>query len=208
MVFGLLVSFSLPGLARDFGSTGLITMPTADLLPQSYLNLNYSRIWGSESEDKITFAYGLKDDIQLGGRLAWYQQSRDLEAYPGFKINLWPEEGDYRPMVSVGASGWDQNLYVAASRYLHDYDFRVHLGVGDQGIFEDYIGLGLSKVLNPVLISTDNRSLDLPRIKVKAEYNSSMNLGLEFKFGPGIELELGVVDLNDFTFGLGFENKF
>ena len=208
LILCLLVGWSGLGRARGFGSGRVITMPTADTLPSSYLNLNYSRIGIDPASDLLAFNYGIKDDIQFGGRIAWRDEISDPKIYPGFKVNLLPERGRYQPMVSIGAEGWSDNLYAAASKLWPRYNLRAHLAVGDKGVIDDGLALGVSKVLNPVVISSEESSFSLPETKLEAEYNGGFNLGAEFKFNSGLIVEAGVADLNSLWAGLSFENKF
>lgn len=202
IVWGNAVSY-----AGDFGATGLITMPTADVLAESHLNLGYQHNFGVPEKDLLMTNYSIREGVQIGGQVIWLQK-REVEFQPTLKANLLPEQGDYQPLVAAGVKGWTDNWYLAASKMVPEYSFRVHLGVGTEKIFKDHIGLGVSKILNPVVVSTGEGGLQMPRVNLQAEYNGGLNLGAELRFGSGIKADLSLRDLERVSVGIGFENKF
>jgi spore coat protein U-like protein len=195
-----------PVSAVGFGSNGLLTIPTADTLPASYLDLSYQEVIGIDGGDGASFNYGLQEGVQLGGRVKWLPGEERLKLYPGLKVNLINEAGLYQPTVSLGLE--DRDLYLVASKMMTDYNVRLHLGIGDQSTFSDTIFLGASKVLNPVIVSSGDNSLSIPTVEAQVENNSRFNLGTKLRFGSGVELGLGVIDLDNFRASIGFRNQF
>ncbi len=203
----LIFCLNFVSYAGNFGATGLITMPTADVLAESRLNLAYQHIFSQPGEDLITTSYGIRKGVQVGGQITWNQEA-GVGFQPTLKANLLSEQGAYQPLLSAGVKGRDDNLYLVASKMIPEYGFRVHLGVGEEKIFKDHVGLGVSKILNPVVISSGESGFQVPHINLQAEYNGGLNLGTELRFGSGIKADLSLIDLDRAAVSIGFENKF
>ncbi|GAB6099463.1 hypothetical protein JCM16358_13420 [Halanaerocella petrolearia] len=207
----LLLIFSLVGVGQAhevgaFGSNGLLTIPTADILLTGDLDVGYQGVAGSNDQDLITGIYGLRKGVQLGAGVKWNELDDDPQLYPTVKVRLLSENNNYRPQVSFGVN--DGSDYLVASKMTPYYGVRTHIGIGDQDYFDDHIFAGVSKIINPVTISSGNNNFKIPITTLMAEYNDGVNLGAKFRFEPGIEVRLGTIDLDEFTFGVGFKNKF
>ncbi|MCK8827782.1 YjbH domain-containing protein [Natroniella acetigena] len=207
LVVALLIIFSLPSYAGQFGATGLLTIPTADILAPTELNLVYQRI--DENGDLVGSDYGIKQGVQLGIGANWPAGiTEDGEVFPKLKVKL-IEESENVPAVAAGII--DRDRYIVASKSSPYYGLRAHLGVGDKERFEDNFFVGVSRVLNPVSVLSGESSFELPLTTMLAEYNGGVNLGFKFEFIPEISANLGVKDLTDrtdLTFGLSFKNEF
>ncbi|GAB6137322.1 hypothetical protein [Halanaerobaculum tunisiense] len=202
----LVVSLSGVGQASEvggFGTKGLLTIPTADILRTGDLNLEYQM---GEDMDLLTADYGLREGVQIGVGSNWDDKSDESEVYSAAKIKLFNEDDNYRPQVSYGVT--NGKSYLVASKTSSYYNSRFHLGVGDEEYFADRIFAGISKVINPVVISSDDNQFEIPIITLMAEYNDGVNLGTRFNFDAGVEVDLGFKDLDEFTFSVGVQNKF
>gem|GEM_PF-2650091 len=190
--------------ASTFGVNGLVTVPTADMLDPTELNLTYQHIGDG---DLILGSYGLKDGLEVGGVAQWPNGlDDDGENYLLVKVNVLKEDANYMPEMSLGIV--DRNLYLVASKSTDFYGIRAHLGVADKDMIKDRVFVGINKVLNPVTISSGDGSFNVPTTTVALEYNDGFNLGANFDFGSGISANLGVLDFDDFIFGINFKNKF
>ena len=205
----LIISFIFSPVlhANSFGDNSLLTIPTADILTQQNLNLSYQMI---DDGDLIVFNYGFNDKVEVGANLAWPEGvDGDGELYPSVKVKLLEENEEFQPAVSLGF--YDRNYYVTASKSTSVYGIRAHAGFFNYDSLDNEGFIGISKVLNPVTISTDGRDLKMPTTTVMAEYNQGFNLGAKFAFNQHISADLGFVDLMDeseFALGLNFKNKF
>lgn len=190
--------------ASTFGVNGLVTVPTANMLDSTELNLTYQHIGDG---DLILGSYGLKDGLEIGGAAQWPNGlDDDGENYLLVKVNVLKEDANYMPEMSLGIV--DRNLYLVASKSTNFYGIRAHFGVADKEMIEDRVFVGINKVLNPVTISSGDGSFNVPTTTVALEYNDGFNLGANFDFGSGISADLGVLDFDEFTFGINFKNKF
>ncbi|MCK8816371.1 YjbH domain-containing protein [Natroniella sulfidigena] len=207
LVIALLIVFSAPSYAGQFGDTGLLTIPTADILAPTELNLAYQRL--DNSGDLVGVNYGIKQGVHLGMGAVWPEGvTEDGDIFPKLRVKLM-EETENIPAIAAGII--DRDRYLVASKSTPYYGLRAHLGVGDEERFEDNFFVGVSRVLNPVSVSSGDNSFELPLTTMLAEYNGGVNLGLKFEFIPEISANLGVKDLtdnNDFTFGVSFKNEF
>ncbi|WP_018248173.1 YjbH domain-containing protein [Orenia marismortui] len=206
IVFLLVSVLLVPSIvnAGSLGANSLITIPTADTLDSSELNLNYQHF---DSLDFVLTSYGLREGVELGAAVISIDGADDdNEVYPMVKVNLFKENNNYQPEVSLGVI--DDSLYLVASKSISPYGFRAHVGIADDNEITDKAFVGLSKVLNPVSISTGDNEISIPTTTLMAEYNDQLNLGVDFAFSSGVSVNLGVLDMDDFTFGLGFKNRF
>ncbi|WP_408955172.1 hypothetical protein [Natroniella sp. ANB-PHB2] len=207
VILALLITFSLPTYAGQFGATGLVTIPTADILAPTELNLAYQRL--DASGDLLGVDYGIKEGVQLGVGVEWPEGiTEEVEVFPKLRVKL-VEETKNIPAVAAGFI--DRDRYLVASKSTPYYGLRAHLGVGDKGQFEDNFFVGVTRILNPVSVSSGDSSFELPLTTMLAEYNGGLNLGFKFEFLPEINANLGVKDLTDqqdFTFGVNFKNEF
>ncbi|AGB42312.1 hypothetical protein Halha_2438 [Halobacteroides halobius DSM 5150] len=209
LVFLLIFSFTGVGYAHNVGAFGpndLLTIPTADILTTGDLSLNYQRVTGENSQDLVAGVYGLREGVQVGAVINWNSAQRGPQIAPSIKARIISEDGSYRPQLSIGVNG-DSN-YLVASKSTPYYGLRVHFGVGEEDYFADHAFAGISKVVNAVTVSSGDNYVKLPITTLIAEYNGGVNLGAKFNFEPGVEVNLGVLNLNEFTFGVGFKNKF
>ncbi|MGM0501825.1 MAG: hypothetical protein ACQERJ_04800 [Bacillota bacterium] len=209
IMIALIICFSFSPVleANTFGDNSLLTIPTADILEQQNLNASYQLL---DERDLLVFNYGFNENVQLGTNLDWTQGlDDDVDVYPTIKVKLVAEQEDFQPAVAVGV--FDRNYYITASKTTSISGIRAHAGLFNYDGGDNEGFLGVSKVLNPVTISTDNKDLKMPVTTVIAEYNEGFNLGTKLRFNQNISADLGVVDLFDdseFTLGLNFKNKF
>ncbi|WP_027338792.1 hypothetical protein [Halonatronum saccharophilum] len=203
LIFALIIVLVIvpTALAGEFGDNGLIEGPTADILYSGEFNLHYQRVGNG---DLILMEYGLREGVQIGARIALNNNTK-LE--PTLKVTLLDEDGGYKPELAFGLV--DDSLYLVGSKATPYYGIRGHLGIIDRNkSLSEQFFVGATKVLNPVTISTTSNSYSIPRTTIIAEYNKGLNLGAKFNFNPHISANIGVKDLEDFTFGVGFKNYF
>jgi len=209
IIFVLLICFSLVPVveANTFGDTGLLTIPTADILATQDLNLSYQM---KGNGDLLGLNYGFNDKVQVGANFDWPAGlNNGGEVYPSVKVNLLEENQELKPALSLGFV--DREYYLVASKSTSLAGIRGHLGIFD----DQYQGtrgfIGVSKVLNPVTISTGSNNVELPVTTVMGEYNDGLNLGAKFAFNQYVSADLGLVDMIDdaeLTVGVNFTNKF
>lgn len=206
LTLAVLISLMVTPIANasTFGVNGLVTVPTADMLDPSELNLTYQHVGDG---DLVLGSYGLKEGLEIGGVAQWPNGlDDDGDNYLLVKVNVLKEDANYMPEMSLGIV--DRSLYLVASKSTNFYGIRAHLGVADKDMIKDRVFVGVNKVLNPVTISSGDGAFNIPTTTVSVEYNDGVNLGANFDFGSGISADLGVLDFDDFTFGINFKNKF
>ncbi|MGM0369031.1 MAG: hypothetical protein ACQEP9_01275 [Bacillota bacterium] len=209
IILVLLICFALVPVveANTFGDTGLLTIPTAEILTTQDLNLSYQM---KGSSDLIGLNYGFNDKVQVGANLKWPQGlNNGGDIYPSIKVNLLEENEEFKPDLSLGFV--DREYYLVASKDTSLAGIRGHLGIFDDQHQGTRAFMGASKVLNPVTISTGSNNLELPVTTIMGEYNEGLNLGSKFAFNQYISADLGLVDTLDdveLTVGVNFTNEF
>ncbi|MGI6037751.1 MAG: YjbH domain-containing protein [Limnochordia bacterium] len=200
VIFLLLVTISMgTALASNRGSTGLINIPTADVIGQNALSIGYNQF------GKLGIAslnYGFLPNLEVGAATINPNKGSN-ELLGHVKLQLNDEERDF-PAVAVGLEG--DNYYVAASKHISG-GLRGHIGLGS-GRF-DGVFFGASLVLNPVRISTDSSSWSLPVTTLQAEYDGQRpNIGLNFAFTPELVVNVSAKDFEELNLGVGFTSRF
>jgi hypothetical protein len=135
-LFSLMIASSIPSMASDYGTTGLIDIPTARMAQDGFLTTTTA----AQSRTKSiaityqatpwlegTFRYtGWKEEIPR--RVFAYDRNYEV------KVRLW-EENDYLPQVAVGIRDivgtalWGSE-YVVASKQFGDFDVTMGMGWG------------------------------------------------------------------------------
>lgn len=186
------------GLAGSttWGPTGLLHVPTADANPEGRLDVGFHQGKGSAS---VITTYGLLDTLEVGMGLSGLNQDSNLSAH--VKFVLISETFEY-PGVAIGVSGVDHNTYyMVASKRLQGLGVRGHVGIGKgrvNGLFA-----GVSKVLNPVTVSTSQQRMQTPVVTLIGEWDGSgLNAGADLAFTPELGLRLMLEDMESFSFGL------
>ncbi|MGM0470899.1 MAG: hypothetical protein ACQEQI_01250 [Bacillota bacterium] len=189
--------------AFEGGYSGLIKVPTADVLAPNRATIGYQHL---DDSDLALFNYGVYDNFELGLSNYWYDHSgKDDDLKLNAKVQLLAEDQNH-PAVALGVM--NEDLYVAASRDLNYRGLRGHIGIGDDKL--DGLFVGVSKTINPVRISTKkDNGFQMPVTTLMVEYlDHDLNLGAKFKLNSQFDLNVAVEDMDDLSAGINFNTKF
>lgn len=205
-----LLTLALAGVAASAtptisGPTGLITIPTADVIQPGQFN-----IAGFVMEDDATIVIngapfsGL--EVGVGVR-----NSGESVGFLNAKYQVVPETKEY-PGVAVGgvdlsdSSRAGRSLYVVVSKTLPEFGLRGHIGVETPG---DPLFAGVSKVLNTVSVSRPGeKSLALQTTLLAEIHGDDPSVGLQLRLSPNFTLHASYVDLSHGVIGLTFNDWF
>jgi hypothetical protein len=125
------VYFAVPSMASDFGTTGLVDIPTARMSPDGTLTTT-AAIQSRTNSYAISYQPlpWLETTFRYTGDNDFFYYDRNYEA----KIRLW-SESDYLPELSVGirdlvGTGVWGSEYVVASKEVGDFDVTLGMGWG------------------------------------------------------------------------------
>jgi len=200
----VLAGNALAATASMGGYSGLISIPTTDILSTNKATVGYQRV---DNGDKVLFNYGVEDAIELGLTGYWYEAGQIDESDLNLNAKLrFMNETSNQPAVALGLMGED--LYVVASQNLNYNGIRGHVGVGNGDL--DGVFAGFSKTLNPVTISTSSQSqFQVPITTLMAEYAAQdFNIGARFKFNSKFNFNIALEDLSELSAGLSFNSRF
>lgn len=143
------VSLSVPILASDFGTTGLIDIPTARMSADGTLT-SAAAIQSRTNSYAITYQVTpwLEGTFRYTGFNEFFHWDRNYEA----KLKLWSEQ-KYLPQVAVGirdlvGTGVYGTEYVVASKATGNFDFTLGMGWGRLS--------GEGDISNPMLQVSDS----------------------------------------------------
>lgn len=176
------------------GPTGLIQVPTADILAPGEISLAYHR---TANQGVGSLTYGIIDKLEAGLLI------RDRRSDIGFhlKANLVAETRNM-PGISVGLK--DESYYMVVSKRLPGVGVRGHIGVGTGEI--DGLFLGISKLVNPVTVNSGSSDIGIPTTILAAEYaGGGFNVGAEILMTPQFRLKLAAEDMRDLVIGVSFK---
>ncbi len=186
----VLIVFSTNVMAMD----KLITIPSADFVGGG--GFISGEIVGS-SYRHLEASYNINSALSVGGTISTWDN--DETEYGLLAKTILVQETKDRPAISAGIR--EKDLYFVTSKEL-GMGFRGHVGIGNGdlgGLF-----LGFNKVVNPVSISQENK-FAMPIINLMGEYiNEEINIGLRMNLQDNMNLDLGLLDFEDFKFGLGY----
>ena len=175
------------------GPSGLIKTPTADVLDAGDLSLAY-HLDGDLGIGSL--AYGLTESIEIGV----YTRRQDTYLGPHAKVVLVGENSSF-PGVAVGMV--HDSFYMVASKRLPGSGLRGHIGVGTKAY--DGLFLGLSKMINPVVLERGGSS-GIPTTILTAEYlKNGLNLGAEMFLTPAVRIKVAAEDLKNLILGVNFK---
>lgn len=204
-----LAGAAIPALAAPtiMGSTGLIAVPSADVLPSGQFDAGYHFLDGIHF---FTFNMALTRDLEMGLTVDTVGQYNGL--FIGGKYRLLAEAKD-KPGIAFGLQAplrgeSGPNLYAVASKQFPDFGIRGHLGVGTgDGIF-----FGVSKELNTVSVSRPGRSAAVPPATLIGEFDGhGINLGARFAVSRELAVDAALMDLgggNNGMLGVSYTAKF
>jgi hypothetical protein len=129
IIFGLFLC--APSIGSDYGTTGLIDIPTARMAQDGTLTAT-AAIQSRTNSYAITYqaAPWFEGTFRYTGFNDWFYYDRNYEA----KVRLWQEQ-DYLPQVAVGirdivGTGFFGSEYLVASKTVGDFDFTLGMGWG------------------------------------------------------------------------------
>lgn len=168
------------------GSTGMIRIPTADVLQTGHFAAGYY-YW--RDHGTAVAAAGLPSGIEVSAAAPWYN-GRPEQWAVNAKINL-SQEALLTPGISVGIEDLggqrQQSFYGVVSKTL-PFGLRVHLGVGN-GRFRGAFG-AIEKVLNPHSVRKKTSGFPVTSIIVEMD-GRKMNYGARMSLARGLRLDAG-----------------
>ena len=190
-------AFAAPSMS---GSTGMIRIPTADVLRPGQAGAGYY-FWQDQS--RAVLALGAVKGLELSAAAPWRNGTEDAWSVNA-KISLLQEEL-LLPAVAVGiedAAGRDRrSVYGVISKAL-PYGLRVHIGTGT-GRFDGMFG-AVEKVLNPVSVKGGRSGFPVTSLIVEMD-GGKMNYGLRLRLDRGLRLDCGwLVQDEKVYFGLTY----
>lgn len=199
----LLFGAALPGLAAPTvgGPTGLMFVPTADVLPNGGFNFGLHRAYETNF---LAFNMSLVDNFEFGVTALSADGWSDTRA--NLKFRLLPETKT-SPALAVGvrdlADDDGRDAYVVVTKNLAGVGFRGTLGVSGDGLIA-----GLSKELNPVTISKGARRGG-PGVTFMAEIEGSdLNVGVGIGLTPELRANVYLHDLDEAVLGMSYQTRF
>ena len=204
----IMVALFLPGAGVSaapslLGPTGLITIPTADVLQPGQFNVagfmageNFVVAVNGASIPSVEMGIGVRDQGTSPG-------------YLNAKLQVVPETRDF-PGIAVGAldiaDSLQRSVYVVLSKSLPDLGVRAHLGIETPG---DPLFAGISKVLNTVSVNQPGeKGLILQTILLGEVHGSDLSVGAQIRFTPNVTLHLSYKDLQEGVIGLSINGWF
>ena len=179
------------------GATGLVTLPTADVLPDGSLEV------GARYADDVlglTAVYGAFGDAEIGINTL----RTDVEP-AGIGIVLKGvllHETASSPGVAIGFESG--RGYVVASKRLAPR-VRLHAGY----LFGERPGPGAGIAYSFTTVSVSQSVLSSPATTLFAEYTpDGLNVGARFLFGPSSSVDVGLLDMRRLTAGAAFRWTF
>ncbi|MGE5553451.1 MAG: YjbH domain-containing protein [Betaproteobacteria bacterium] len=199
MVFGL----SLTGLAAPtvYGPTGLMFVPTADVLPNGGFNFGLHRMYES---NYLTFNTSLLDNLEFGVTVVSWPGDSDAQANVKFRLLNETRQG---PALAVGVTDLThdrgRDAYVVLTKSLPEFGFRGSIGIDSDGL----IG-GLSKELNPVSIAKGGKR-GTPGVTFLLDFNdAALSLGLGIGLTPELRANVYLHDLDEAVVGVSYQARF
>ncbi|NLA57869.1 MAG: YjbH domain-containing protein [Firmicutes bacterium] len=195
MVVVLMFSVGAAAGTTVSGPTGLLTLPTADALAPGELSFSYH----VEDGDGIgSIAYGLIPGLEIG-LLTTGPRNNNLGVHGKAVLS---HEGTSLPGVAVGLC--DDSFYMVASKRLLGVGVRGHVGVGTgkyDGLF-----LGVSKMLNPVVVDSGMKGSSTPAALLAVEYaKGAFNLGVDVLLSPEVRIKVATEDFDTLILGVNFK---
>lgn len=181
------------------GSTGLINIPSADVVKEGELSAAFHSLPGG---GVVALTYGVVGPLEVG--VATLNRGGAAGRFmPVLKFQLMPERKG-QPAVAVGLE--DRAYYVVMSERLGSGRMRGHLGFGSDrfhGLF-----LGVSAFLNPVSIRNTGGSAAGGTL-LMAEYDGrGVNVGARIGLTQELTLDVSMLNLQTASVGIGFRTDF
>lgn len=183
------------------GPTGLMFVPTADVLPNGGFNFALHRAWDSTF---VTFNTSMMENLEFGVTSVSWERGSDARGNIKFRLMA---ETRQNPSVAVGvadlADDLDRSVYVVATKNLSGAGFRGTIGLSSKGLLA-----GLAKELNTVSVSNGARR-GAPGAVFMAELDgSALNVGVGITLAPAVRANIYLYDLRTAVLGLSYEARF
>ena len=136
------------------------------------------------------------DNLEFGAAVDLYRHTNDLSVR--FKYRLLPETKEsFGLALGIQDIGCDPfSPYVVLGHRLAPYDLRWNVGIGGGQLGGLFFG-----------VSKDFASTQFPSVTLSGEYDAyGFNLGAKIFLNKGLQLNVGVHDLEEFMFGLTLMN--
>lgn len=182
-LFLMATAFASPSTT---GSTGMIRIPTADVLQTGHFAAGYY-YW--QDHGTAVAAVGLPSGLEISAAAPWGQSVSDAWTVNAkFSLN---QEALLIPAVAIGMEDVGgqgrRSVYGVISKVL-PYGFRVHIGTGT-GRFDGMFG-SIEKVLNPT--SLRKKASGFPVTSLILEMDGhKMNYGARMRLAHGLRLDAG-----------------
>ena len=168
------------------GTTGLIRIPTADVLRPGQAAAGVY-VWQDQSRAGV--ALGVMEKFEISAADSWRNTAQG-PVLINAKVNFLPE-GLLLPGVALGiedADGRDRrSVYGVLSKAL-PFGLRIHIGTGT-GRFDGMFG-AVEKVLNPVSVKGGRAGFPVTSLMVEMD-GQKMNYGLRLRLERGLRLDCG-----------------
>lgn len=173
------------------GSTGLINIPTADVLHEGQYSLGYYNL---REGGAGSFSFNLSRNLEVGAAgFRFDNQTNDLRL--NAKYALLPET-ILSPGLSIGiedmADKNDRSSYAVVSKTL-PFGFRIHGGYG-QGRM-DGMFYAIEKTVNPVSILTGGNAFPATTLIFERDSRHT-NYGARMAIAAGLKVDAGWRDKN------------
>ncbi len=204
LFIGLLVLVPVASATPSFlGPTGLITIPTADVVQSGQFNMG-----AFYYHDDLSFVINGAPIKNLELGIGVWNHGDSL-GYLNAKYQLVPETKEY-PGIAVGGrdlgNSFERRLYAVASKNLPEFGLRGHIGIQSPG---DPLFAGISKVFNTVSVSQPGQKNLALQTSVLAELNGDdLSVGLQLRISPNFVLHASYVGLDSGLIGLSYNGWF
>jgi len=184
------------------GSTGMIYIPTADVLQVGQFSTGY---YYRQDHGLAVAAAGLPAGVEVSAAAPWNAATSDAWTVNA-KYNL-NQEALLIPAVSIGiediGGSRQRSVYGVLSKAL-PYGFRVHIGAGT-GRFEGLFG-AVEKVLNPTSLRKKASGFPVTTLIVEMD-GVKMNYGARLSLAHGLRLDGGWLGRDEKVYlGLTYTN--
>jgi len=168
------------------GSTGLVRIPTADVLRTGQASAGYY-YWHDNGNGVL--ALGVAKEFEISASAPW--RNGNPQAWStNAKLNIFQETLLY-PAVAIGIEDIDgrerRSVYGVISKDL-PYGLRIHFGAGT-GRFDGLFG-AVEKVLNPTSVKKQGSGFPVTSLIVEMDGNK-MNYGLRLRLVRGLRIDGG-----------------
>lgn len=170
-----------------YGSTGLISLPSADILRADQVSVGYYHLVDGNALSVVDLH--VADHLEAG-LVDYFQAGHGHNQQLNVKFCL-ADEKVLLPGVAVGVAdvtnGSQRSFYAVASKGL-PFGYRLHVGTGS-GQYDRFFA-GLEKRISPLGLSGGSRNF--PTTVLMAEYDGHvMNYGARVSLAAGWKLDAG-----------------